>query len=70
LQTTLDWVLKFLSPKGAVAVWLDAKKPAVIQEPHFMLERRGLVVEAATVREDGSALSARRKDMRPVSKAA
>jgi|SRR5579862_9145125 len=70
LDTPLSWLLKFLSPEGVLVVWLDSSKPAVKEALYSALERHGLVVEASTVREDGSAFSARRRDMRPLSKAA
>jgi hypothetical protein len=70
LETTLDWLLEFLSPGGILVLWLDSQKPAANQEIRSALEARGLVVEAATVREDGSAFSARRLEIPPISKAA
>lgn len=70
LETTLDWLVEFLGPAAVVVVWVDARKPAVQQDLHSALERRGFVVEAGTVREDGSAVSARRYQANPISKAA
>jgi hypothetical protein len=70
LETTLDWLLDFLSPAGVLVVWLDSYRPAVREELCYALERRGLVVKAATIQEYGCALSARRREMPPLSKAA
>ena len=70
LDRTLDWLMDFLSPAGALVVWVDSQKPAANQELRSALERRGFVVEAVSVREDGSAISARRYQRSPISKAA
>jgi hypothetical protein len=70
LETTLDWLADFLSPAGALVVWVDAQKPAANQNLRAALESRGFVVEAGTVREDGQAVFARRYQMNPISKAA
>ena len=70
LETTLDWVANFLSPAGVLVVWVDPHKPAATQNLRSALERRGFVVEAETAREDGSAVSARRCEMNPISKVA
>jgi len=70
LETTLDWLVDFLSPAGVLVVWLDSHKPAANQDLRAALERRGFAVEAETVREDGCAVSARRCQMHPISKAA
>jgi hypothetical protein len=70
LETTLDRQLEYLSPGGVLVLWLDAQKPAANQAIRSALEARGLVIEAATVREDGSAVAARRREMPPLLKAA
>lgn len=70
LERTLDWLVDFLCPKAVLVLWVDAQKPAVIQELRSTLERRGFVVEAVTVREDGATFSARRYQQNPLSKAA
>jgi hypothetical protein len=70
LETTLDWLVDFLAPAGVLVVWVDPQKPAANQNLRSLLERRGFVVEAGTVREDGSAISARRREMTPISKVA
>jgi len=70
LERTLDWLGDFLAPAGVLVIWVDPQKPAAYQHLHSALERRGFVVEAATVRDDGSAISARRYQTSPMSKAA
>ena len=70
LETTLDWLLNFLSPDGVLVVWVDAHKPAADQSLRASIERRGFVIEQGTVHECGCALSARRRQTRPLQKAA
>ena len=70
LEPTLDWLVGFLSPAGVLVVWVDSQKPAAEQDLRSALEKRGFVIEAGTVREDGSAISARRREMNPISKVA
>lgn len=70
LETTLDWLVDYLSPAAVLVVWVDPQKPTANQTLRSALERRGFIVEAATVHEDGSAVSARRYEMNPISKAA
>jgi hypothetical protein len=70
LETTLDWLGNFLSPSGALVVWVDAQKPAANQTLRALLETRGFTVIKGTVHECGSALSARRQQTYPVQKAA
>jgi hypothetical protein len=60
LETTLDWLVDFLGPAAALVVWIDPQEPAVNRKLRSMLERHGLVVEAGTIREHGSAVSAHR----------
>jgi hypothetical protein len=69
LETTLDWLVDFLSPAGVV-VWVDPLKLAARQDLRSALERRGFVIEAGTVHHYGSAVSARRREMNPMPKAA
>ena len=69
-ETTLDWLVDFLSPAGVLVVWVDPQKPAASQNLRSALERRGFVVEGGTVREDGHAVFARRYEANPISKVA
>jgi hypothetical protein len=70
LDTTLDWLVDFLSPAGVVVVWVDPQEPAGNRKLRAILEKHGLVVEAGTVRENGSAVSAHRSEIKPISKVA
>ena len=70
LATTLDWLVHFLAPSGVLVAWLDPQERAGNRKLRAMLEERGFVVEAGTVRDHGSAVAARRCDRYPVSKAA
>jgi hypothetical protein len=60
----------FLSPAGALVVWVDPQEPAGNRKLRSLLEKHGLVVEAGMVREHGSAVSAQRAEMNPISKVA
>jgi hypothetical protein len=57
LETTLDWLVNFLSPSGVLVVWVDAQKPAANQSLRASLEKRGFVIEQGAVHECGCALS-------------
>ena len=70
LETTLDWLVHFLTPSGVLVAWLDPQERAGNRALRAMLEEHGLVVEAGTVRAHGSGVAARRCDPYPVSKAA
>jgi hypothetical protein len=70
LDTALDWLAQLLSPTGMLVVWVDPQKPAATQNLHLSLEKRGFAIEAGTVHECGCAVSARRRDMNPLRKAA
>ena len=70
LETTLDWLGKFLSPVGILVVWVDAQKPAANQSLCASLERRGYVIEQGTVHDCGCAFAARLQQTTPLKKAA
>lgn len=70
LEETLDWLVKLLSPGGMLVVWVDPQKPAADQNLRVSLEKHGLVIESGTVHECGCAVSARRREMDPIRKAA
>jgi hypothetical protein len=55
LETTLDWLVDFLSPGGLLVVWIDPQKPSVRQGLYATLERRGFLIEDKAVHEFGSA---------------
>jgi len=70
LETMLDWLVDFLSPAGAVVVGLEPQSPAANRTLRSVLERHGLLVEAGTIHEHGSAVCARRSELSLVSKVA
>ena len=70
LEAALDWLVGFLSPAGMLVVWVDPQKAAANETLRLSLERRGFVIEGGTVHECGCAVSARRREMNPVRKAA
>ena len=70
LETTLDWLVDFLTPTGVLVVWVDPQERTGNRKLRSALQRHGLIVEAGTIRDHGSAISARRCDMSPVSRAA
>jgi hypothetical protein len=70
LEHALDWLLDFLSPAGVLVVWVDPQKAAANENLRLSLERRGFVIESGTIHECGCAVSARRRVLNPVRKAA
>jgi hypothetical protein len=70
LEAALDWLVGFLGPAGVLVVWVDPQKATTNEILRLLLERRGFVIEAGTIHECGCAISARRREMNPVRKAA
>jgi hypothetical protein len=70
LETTLDWLVDFLSPTGVLVVWVEPQERAGNRKLRSVLDRHGLLVEAGTIREYGSAISAQRRDANPLRKVA
>jgi hypothetical protein len=70
LETTLDWLVHFLTPAGVVVIWVDPQDRAGNRKLRSVLENHDLLVEAGTIREHGSAISARRRELNPMPKAA
>jgi hypothetical protein len=70
LEVALDWLVEFLGPAGVVVVWVDPQKAAANETLRLALEQRGFVIESGTVHECGCAVSARRRDMHAMRKAA
>jgi hypothetical protein len=70
LEPALDWLVDFLSPAGVLVVWVDPQKAAANETLRLSLERRGFVIESGTIHECGCAVSARRRVLNPVRKAA
>src|SRR6202161_643915 len=70
LEPALDWLVDFLSPAGVLVVWVDPQKAAANENLRLLLGRRGFVIESGTIHECGCAVSARRRELNPVRKAA
>jgi hypothetical protein len=70
LEFALDWLVKFLSPPGVLVVWVDPQKASANETLRLSLEGRGFVVEDGTVHECGCAVLARRRQVKPIRKAA
>ena len=70
LEPALDWLVDFLSPTGVLVVWVDPQKAAANETLRLSLERRGFLIESGTIHECGCAVSARRRELNPVRKAA
>ena len=62
LETTLDWLVHFLSPTGVLVLWIDQPLCPEQRKVRSILEKLGLHVEAGTRCGDGLALSARRRE--------
>jgi hypothetical protein len=70
LETTMDWLVNFLSPCAVLVVWVDAQKPAANESLRASVAKRGFVIVHSTVHECGCALLARRSQAYSVQKAA
>jgi hypothetical protein len=70
LEAALDRMVDFLSPTGMLVVWVDPQKAAANDALRASLEKRGLVIEDGLVHDCGCAVSARRRKMNPIRKAA
>jgi hypothetical protein len=66
----MDWLVDFLSPAGVLVVWVDPQKAAANETLPLSLEKRGFVIEDGTIHECECAVSARRRELNPVRKAA
>ena len=67
LETTLDWLVHFLSPRGVLVIWVDksSDEARARRELRSAVERLGFQVEAGRRCERGYAISARRADADP-----
>ena len=61
IETTIDWLVGFLSLRGVLIVWLDPHEPIAKGRLRAVLETHDFQVEAGTILEQGSAVSARRR---------
>jgi hypothetical protein len=58
LETTLDWLVHFLSPMGVLVIWIDAVPER--RKLHSAIEKLGFHVETGTRCDNGFVVSARR----------
>ena len=58
LETTLDWLVHFLSPRGVLVIWIDTAPGH--RNLRSTIEQLGFRVEVGTRCETGFAISARR----------
>ena len=70
LDTTMDWLDNFLSPRAVLAIWVDAQKPAAKCNLRAAVSRHGFVVLQGAEHPCGSMLLARRSQAYPLQKAA
>jgi acetolactate synthase regulatory subunit len=70
LEATLDWLVDFLRPEGLLVIWADPQKASGRQDLCAGLERRGFMIEDTAVHSYGTAVSARRRESKPLPKAA
>lgn len=70
LESTLDWLVHFLAPEGVLAIWVEPCAKADHRKLVSALERLGFFVEVGTRVENGLALSARRRELSDIAKAA
>jgi hypothetical protein len=61
LETILDWLVHFLSPKGVLVIWIDTVAEA--RKLPSRIERLGFRIETGTRCESGFTISARRLDV-------
>lgn len=63
LESTLDWLVHFLSPRGMLVVWVDGASdaPSARRSLRAAIERLGFHVEAGKRRQNGFVLSASRR---------
>jgi hypothetical protein len=66
LDTTMDWLDNFLSPRAVLAIWVDAQKPAAKDNLRAAVSRHGFVVLQGAEHPCGSMLLARRSQAYPL----
>jgi hypothetical protein len=70
LETTLDWLVHFLSAAGVLVIWVGPHERMPNQTLSLALKRLGFRIESGTSCENGVAIAARRLDSVPAAKAA
>jgi hypothetical protein len=70
LETTLDWLVHFLSPTGALGIWVGSAELVSQQKLKMALDRLGFRIESGSRVERGIAVCARRLEIIRAAKAA
>jgi len=65
LETTLNWLVHFLTPAGVLVIWIDSEERSGQRTLKSILQRLGFRIEAGTRCKDGVAISARRLQASP-----
>jgi hypothetical protein len=70
LETTLNWLVHFLSAGGVLVIWVGPHERMPNRTLRLALERLGFRIESGTCCENGVAVCARRLESNPVAKVA
>jgi hypothetical protein len=70
LESALGRLADFLTLAGVLVIWVDSQKPPAAQSLRAALARRGFIMEGEATRDYGFAISARRRELTPLAKAA
>jgi hypothetical protein len=70
LETTLDWLVDFLSPTGVLGIWVGSVELGSHQKLSMALDRLGFRIESGTWVAHGIAVCARRLEIVRAAKAA
>jgi len=62
LETTLFWLVHFLGPNGAMAIWISRDEEAPERKLRVMLKRLGFRMKLGTICENGIAVLATRTE--------
>ena len=70
IETTLDWLVDFVSPAGVLIVWLDPCQGVAGPRLRTALEGHDFRIEIGTVHDRGAAVAARRSEVVAAAKVA
>jgi hypothetical protein len=70
LETTLNWLVHFLSAGGVLVIWVGPNEGMSNRTLRLALGRLGFRIESGTCCENGVAVCARRLESNPVAKVA
>jgi hypothetical protein len=63
LETTVDWLVHFLSPTGVLCIWIGSAELGAHQRLKMALDRLGFRIESGSRVEHGIAVCARRLEI-------